>query len=69
VSQRKTRQQWLETVQVMVQKGIPGASEDDLLTIIDYLGANYAPPKSGQGKPMTGNKKKANRNPATQASR
>jgi hypothetical protein len=69
VRQRKTKQQWLETVQVMVQKGIAGASEDDLLTIIDYLGVNYAPPKSGQEKPMTGDKKKANRTPATQASR
>ena len=72
VTQRKTKQQWLETVQVMVQKGIAGANEDDLLTIVDYLGTHYAPPRSSQEKPMTvkpGNKKKASQIPATQASR
>jgi cytochrome c1 len=72
VTQRKTKQQWLETVQVMVQKGIAGASEDDLLTIVDYLGVHYAPPRSSQEKPMTvkpGSKKKTSQIPATQASR
>src|SRR6478672_12400513 len=45
VKQRKTRTQWLETVEVMAQKGTT-ASEDDLLTVVDYLARNYGPRKS-----------------------
>jgi len=47
VKQHKSKQRWLETVQVMAQKGTT-ASEEDLLTVVDYLAKNYGPRKNPQ---------------------